>query len=41
MGKPTGFLEFQRQAEGYEPVEQRLKSYREFVARLTDDQSKV
>ncbi len=41
MGKPTGFLEFQRQAEAYEPVEARLKSYREFVARLTDDQAKV
>jgi glutamate synthase (NADPH) small chain len=41
MGKPTGFLEFQRQSEGYGPVEQRLKSYQEFVAHLTDDQSKV
>jgi glutamate synthase (NADPH/NADH) small chain len=41
MGKPTGFLEFQLQAEGYGPVEQRLKSYREFVAHLTDDQAKV
>ncbi len=26
MGKPTGFLEFQRQAEGYEPVDARLKT---------------
>jgi glutamate synthase (NADPH/NADH) small chain len=41
MGKPTGFLEFERQAEGYEPVGQRLKNYGEFVAHLTDDQSKV
>jgi len=41
MGKPTGFLEFQRQSEGYEPVEQRLKNYQEFVARLTDDKAKV
>ena len=41
MGKPTGFLEFQRQAEGYAPVETRLKNYQEFVAHLTDDQSKV
>jgi glutamate synthase (NADPH/NADH) small chain len=41
MGKPTGFLEFQRQAEGYEPVELRLKNYQEFVAHLTDDQAKV
>ncbi|MBI4996922.1 MAG: glutamate synthase subunit beta [Rhodocyclales bacterium] len=41
MGKPTGFLEFQRQAEGYAPVDKRLKNYREFVAHLTDDQAKV
>jgi glutamate synthase (NADPH) small chain len=41
MGKPTGFLEFQRQAEGYLPVDARLKNFREFVARLTDEQSKI
>jgi glutamate synthase (NADPH) small chain len=41
MGKPTGFLEFQRQAEAYESVDARLKSYQEFVARLADDQAKV
>jgi glutamate synthase (NADPH/NADH) small chain len=41
MGKPTGFLEFQRQAEGYQPVEQRLKNYQEFVGHLSDDQAKV
>lgn len=41
MGKPTGFLEFQRQSEGYGPVEQRLKNYQEFVAHLADDQAKV
>jgi glutamate synthase (NADPH/NADH) small chain len=41
MGKPTGFLEFQRQSEGYKPVEQRVKNYQEFVARLGDDQAKV
>jgi glutamate synthase (NADPH/NADH) small chain len=41
MGKPTGFLEFQRQAEAYEPVDARLKTYREFVSRLADDQAKV
>ena len=41
MGKPTGFLEFQRQAEGYEPVDARLKGYQEFVVHLTDEQSKV
>jgi glutamate synthase (NADPH/NADH) small chain len=41
MGKPTGFLEFQRQAEGYAPVDKRLKNYQEFVAHLTEDQAKV
>jgi glutamate synthase (NADPH/NADH) small chain len=41
MGKPTGFLEFQRQAEGYAPVDSRLESYQEFVAHLTDEQSNV
>jgi glutamate synthase (NADPH/NADH) small chain len=41
MGKPTGFLEFQRQAEAYAPVEQRLRNFHEFVSRLTDDKAKV
>ncbi len=41
MGKPTGFLEFDRQAESYEPKEQRLKHYHEFVAHLTDDEAKT
>jgi glutamate synthase (NADPH/NADH) small chain len=41
MGKPTGFLEFQRQAEAYAPVEQRLRNYHEFVSRLTDDTAKL
>jgi glutamate synthase (NADPH/NADH) small chain len=41
MGKPTGFLEFQRQSEAYQPVDVRLKNYQEFVAHLADDQAKV
>jgi glutamate synthase (NADPH/NADH) small chain len=41
MGKPTGFLEFSRQSEGYEAVEARLKHYREFVPHLADDKAKV
>ncbi|MDO9600028.1 MAG: glutamate synthase subunit beta [Azoarcus sp.] len=41
MGKPTGFLEFQRLSEAYEPVPKRLKSYKEFILRLTDDQAAV
>jgi len=40
MGKPTGFMEFQRVSEGYAPVEQRVKDYREFVAHLTDAEAK-
>ena len=31
MGKPTGFMEFQRLSEAYEPKEERLKHYREFA----------
>ena len=41
MGKPTGFLEFQRLSEAYEPVEKRVKHYKEFVARLSDADVKV
>jgi len=41
MGKPTGFLEFQRQSESYLPVEARLRNYAEFVARLTAEQANV
>lgn len=41
MGKPTGFMEFQRLAEAYVPVAGRLKNYHEFVATLGDDQAKV
>jgi len=40
MGKPTGFMEFKRVSEGYAPVEQRLKDYREFVGHLTDAEAK-
>ncbi|MDP1537737.1 MAG: glutamate synthase subunit beta [Burkholderiales bacterium] len=41
MGKPTGFMEFERLSEAYEPVEKRLKNYKEFVARLDDAGVKV
>jgi glutamate synthase (NADPH/NADH) small chain len=40
MGKPTGFMEFQRVSETYAPVEQRVKHYQEFVAHLTDAEAK-
>ncbi|HJV24380.1 MAG TPA: glutamate synthase subunit beta [Aromatoleum sp.] len=41
MGKPTGFLEYQRLSEAYAPVAERLKTYKEFVLRLTDEQAAV
>ena len=41
MGKPTGFMEFERLSEGYLPIAKRVKNYQEFVLHLTDDQSKT
>ena len=41
MGKVTGFMEYERVEEGYEPVPQRVKNYKEFVIGLSNDQSKV
>jgi glutamate synthase (NADPH/NADH) small chain len=41
MGKVTGFLEYERLEEGYEPVPKRLKTWKEFVIALNDDQAKV
>ena len=41
MGKPTGFLEFQRLPEAYLPVEKRVKNYEEFVLHLSDAEAKV
>ena len=40
MGKVTGFMEYERLEEGYEPVETRLKNYKEFVIGLNVDQAK-
>lgn len=39
MGKVTGFMEIERIEEGYQPVVERLKNYREFVIGLDDDQA--
>ena len=36
MGKPTGFIEFERLNEAYDPVDKRLKHYKEFVHTLND-----
>ncbi len=41
MGKPTGFLEFDRLEEGYAPVETRLKNYKEFVIGLKPDEAQI
>jgi len=40
MGKVTGFLEFERLDEGYEPVQARLKNWKEFVITLAEDQAR-
>ncbi|MFN5048328.1 glutamate synthase subunit beta [Roseateles sp.] len=40
MGKVTGFMEFERLDEGYEPVEKRVKNYKEFVIGLNTEQAK-
>jgi len=41
MGKITGFMEFERLPEAYEPPEERVKHWREFIPRLTDEQAGV
>ena len=40
MGKITGFMEIERIEEGYKPVPERLKNYKEFVVGLDDAQAK-
>jgi glutamate synthase (NADPH/NADH) small chain len=41
MGKVTGFMEYERIEEGYQPVAERVKNYKEFVIGLSDEQAKV
>ncbi len=41
MGKITGFMEFERIEEGYKPVTERLKDYKEFVVGLSPEQAKT
>ncbi|HMM71911.1 MAG TPA: glutamate synthase subunit beta [Rhodocyclaceae bacterium] len=36
MGKPTGFIEYQRLNEAYAPAAERIRHYREFTLRLDD-----
>ncbi|MDD1622991.1 MAG: glutamate synthase subunit beta [Methylococcaceae bacterium] len=38
MGKPTGFMEYERQDRSYDQVEKRVKHYREFVIPLSEEQ---
>lgn len=40
MGKVTGFLEFKRKSEGYEPVENRVDNYKEFTVKLKESELK-
>ncbi len=37
MGKPTGFMEFQRLSEAYAPAEERIQHYKEFTVALSDE----
>jgi len=41
MGKVTGFMEYERLEEGYQPVAERVKNYKEFVIGLTEEQAKI
>ncbi|MCW8970191.1 MAG: glutamate synthase subunit beta [Rhodospirillales bacterium] len=38
MGKPTGFLEIGRQTPGYDPVDDRIRHYDEFIRPLNEDE---
>ncbi len=40
MGKITGFLEIPRRERGYEPVDERIRHWKEFVIPLPDDELK-
>jgi glutamate synthase (NADPH/NADH) small chain len=41
MGKVTGFMEYERLEEGYEPAQTRVKNYKEFVIGLSESQANV
>ncbi|KQC31169.1 glutamate synthase subunit beta [Flagellimonas eckloniae] len=40
MGKTTGFMKFDRKIEAYEPVEERIKNYKEFTVPLKESELK-
>ncbi len=41
MGTLTGFMDYERLEEGYEPVRQRVKNHKEFVIGLKEDEAKI
>jgi len=41
MGKVTGFLEFERNDRHYQPVEERIKHWREFVLPLPEEETRT
>ena len=41
MGKITGFLEYEREDRHYEPVEERIKHWREFVLPLPEEETRT
>jgi glutamate synthase (NADPH/NADH) small chain len=41
MGKVTGFLEYERNDRDYEPVEERVRHWREFILPLKDDEYRI
>ncbi len=41
MGKPTGFLEYEKKERGYEKPEARKQSYKEFVKRMPEAEVRV
>src|SRR5262249_37427338 len=41
VGKVTGFLEYERNDRDYEPVEERVRHWREFVLPLKDDEYRI
>ncbi len=41
MGKVTGFMEYERIEEGYKPIPERLKHYKEFTIALDDKAAQV
>jgi glutamate synthase (NADPH/NADH) small chain len=40
MGKPTGFMEYQRTEDTTVPVEERIKNYDEFHEQLDEEERK-